>query len=154
MVFHLPNRFTSGHLPNLFTSSRPMNINFLCLRQRNTAYSLPVGKHVYIGTAFRQKWRYCDGSTACTLQMLRSLAVISVMTPGRQWVPRGCDVPRFISWLQHYIKCLLAYLTSSLIFPVSLYLLTFLLPTSLRIGPFRFQDGCCKRRLNLALFLC
>ena len=24
-----------------------MNINFLCLRQRNTAYSLPVGKHVY-----------------------------------------------------------------------------------------------------------
>jgi len=60
-----------------------------------------------------------------------------------------CNVPRFICWLRHYIKCLLFYLSS----PVTFFLACLLcyLSTSLRIGPFSFQAGYRKRRLNLAL---
>jgi len=62
---------------------------------------------------------------------------------------RGFNVPRFICWLRHYIKCLLSYLSSPLTFFLA-YSLSYL-STSLRIGPFHFQARCRERQRNLAL---
>ena len=54
-------------------------------------------------------------------------------SPAARYWSQGCNEPRFICRLRHYIKCLLAYLSSPLTFFLA-YALSFL-STSLRIGP-------------------
>ena len=70
---------------------------------------------------------------------------------------QGIMRPWFGFWYQHCIYCLLVYI---ICFPTYLFFSTFLayflpyLSFPLRIDPLRFQVGCRKRRLNLALVLC
>jgi len=55
------------------------------------------------------------------------------------------------------IYCLLVCIVCFPTYPFFFTFLTYLLPhlsVPFRIGPLRFQARCCKRRLNLVLFLC
>jgi len=94
--------------------------------------------------------------SAVVIQPNISIMISRFIGQNAVWVP-GLYCAQIHLLIAELYKCLLAYFTSPLTFLLTnslSYLSTFLLSTFLRIGPLRFQTGCRKRLLNLALVFC
>ena len=72
-------------------------------------------------------------------------------SPG-QWAVKRVCVCVCVCVRARCINCLLVYIVCFPTYPFSSLFLYLSFP--LRMDPLRFQAGCCKRRLNLALAFC